>query len=45
MNNMNPIENENQRGSSKGIIIAAVVCLLIIGLGIYVSMNAYTKSI
>lgn len=45
MNNMNPIENENQRGTSKGIIIAAVVCLLIIGLGIYLSMNAYNKSI
>ncbi len=46
MNERNPIDEQNEdRRSSKGIIIAAVVCLAIIGMGIYLSINAYNDNI
>lgn len=46
MNERNPIENKNtDRRDNRGIIIAAVVCLAIIGIGIYLSINAYNDNI
>ncbi len=46
MNDRNPIDEKNaDYRSSKGIIIAAVVCLAIIGIGIYLSINAYNDNI
>ena len=46
MNDRNPIDEERaEHRSSKGIIIAAVVCLAIIGIGIYLSINAYNDNI
>ena len=46
MNNMNPIDEDRKSISGRrGVVIAALVCLAIIGFGIYLSMNAYNDNI